>query len=96
MQKKTFTKKDLAERIHIKLGYSKEEAKDFVNIFFETIIENLLKEKKIKISKLGTFDLLRKKQRVGRNPKTKEKAIISERNVVSLKFSKVLKEKINK
>ena len=94
--KKTLTKRILASRINTKLGYSKEESKEFIDVFFDSIKNNLLKEKQIKISKLGTFNLIRKKQRIGRNPKTGEEAIISERNVVSFRFSRLIKEIINK
>ena len=94
--KKTLTKSILASRINTKLGYSKEESKEFIDVFFDSIKNNLLKEKQIKISKLGTFNLIRKKQRIGRNPKTGEEAIISERNVVSFRFSRLIKEIINK
>tara|TARA_B100000902_G_C27143003_1_gene829688 strand:+ start:680 stop:970 length:291 start_codon:yes stop_codon:yes gene_type:complete len=93
--KKTLTKKDLADRINTKLGYSKEEAKEFIRLFFNIIIDSVKKQKKVKLSKLGTFDLIKKNKRMGRNPKTKEPALISERKVISFKSSKVLKNKIN-
>ena len=94
--KKNFTRNNLAERINIKLGYSKEEAKEFIEIFLNTIKNNINTKNNIKISKLGTFKLLNKNQRIGRNPKTGEEAIISERKVVNCKFSKSLKNRINK
>jgi len=94
--KKTLTKKDLANTINNKLGYSKEEAKVFAQVFFKSIINNIVKEKKLKITNLGTFTAIKKKARMGRNPKTKEEALITERYVISLKFSKLLRDKINK
>ena len=94
--RKTLTKKSLAERINTKLGYSREESKEFIDIFFSSIISNIKKEKKIKIAKLGTFGLVKKNQRLGRNPKTGKEAIISERYVISFKFSKLIIDKINK
>ena len=94
--KKTLTKKDLANTINNKLGYSKEEAKSFIQVFFNSIITNIVKEKKLKITKLGTFSIIKKKARMGRNPKTKEEALITERYVISFKFSKLLRDKINK
>ena len=60
------------------------------------IIDNLKANKKVKISNFGTFSIRKKKSRLGRNPKTKEKKIISERNVVLFKASKDFKEYINK
>ena len=94
--KKTLTKKDLANTINNKLGYSREEAKGFTQFFFNSIIKNVVKEKKLKISKLGTFLAIKKKARMGRNPKTKKEALITERNVISFKFSKLLRDKMNK
>ena len=94
--KKTLTKKDLANTINNKLGYSKEEAKSFTQVFFNSIITNIVKEKKLKITNLGKFSLIKKKARMGRNPKTKEEALITERYVISFKFSKLLRDKINK
>ena len=93
---KNFTRNILAQRINIKLGYSKEESKEFIKVFFDTIKNNLKQEKIIKISKLGTFKLLNKRQRIGRNPKTGKEAVISARKVVVCKFSKFLKIEINK
>ena len=59
------------------------------------IIEDLEKEKKLKLSNFGTFSVREKKSRIGRNPKTKEEKSISKRNVVLFKPSKGFKELIN-
>jgi len=93
--KKTLTKKDLANVINKKLGYSKEEAKGFTQVFFNSIINNVVREKKLKITKLGTFLVIKKKARMGRNPKTQKEALITKRNVISFKFSKLLRDKMN-
>ena len=94
--RKNLTRNKLAERINIKLGYSKEEAKEFIEVFLNYIKVNLNSKKNIKISKLASFKVISKKERIGRNPKTGKEAIISERKVVSCKFSKNLKNKINR
>jgi integration host factor subunit alpha len=93
--RKNLTRNYLAERINTKLGYSKEEAKEFVDVFLKSIITNIDNKNNIKISKLATFKIINKKQRLGRNPKTGKEAVISERRVISCKFSKFLKNKIN-
>ena len=94
--KKNFTRNKLAERINVKLGYSKQESKEFISVFLNYIKKNINQKKNIKISKLASFKVIVKKERIGRNPKTGQEAIISERKVVSCKFSKNLKNKINK
>ena len=63
--------------------------------FFSLVIQNLKKEKKLKLSKFGTFSIRQKKSRIGRNTKTKEEKKISERKVVLFKPSKEFKEFIN-
>ena len=93
--KKNFTRNKLAERINIKLGYSKEEAKEFIDIVLNYIKNNINEEENFKISKFASFKVINKKERIGRNPKTGQDAIISERKVVSCKFSKNIKNKIN-
>ena len=89
------TKKDLVNLIYMQLGFSKQISENLIDDFFQTIIDNLLKEKTLKLSKFGTFTIRQKKSRVGRNPKTKEEKIISKRNVVLFKPSKEFKDFIN-
>jgi len=79
----------------MQIGFSKKISEQLMEDILEIIIDNLKKFKKIKISNFGTFSLRLKKSRVGRNPKTKEKKIISERNVVLFKPSKDFKNYIN-
>ena len=89
------TKKDLVNSLYMQLGFSKQISENLIEEFFQSIIVNLQKEKILKISKFGTFTIRKKVSRVGRNPKTKEKKIISERNVVLFKPSKEFKEFVN-
>ena len=89
------TKKDLVNLIYMQLGFSKQISENLLNDFLSTIIFNLKREKKLKLSKFGTFSIRQKKSRVGRNPKTNETKIISSRKVVLFKPSKEFKEFIN-
>ena len=89
------TKKDLVNIIYMQIGFSKQISENLIDEFFSSIALNLKNEKKLKISKFGTFTIRNKKERIGRNPKTKEKKIISKRNVVLFKASKDFKEFIN-
>ena len=79
----------------MQIGFSKKISEQLLEDILEIILGNLKKHKKIKISNFGTFSLRLKKSRLGRNPKTKEKKIISERNVVLFKPSKDFKNYIN-
>tara|TARA_B100000131_G_C17862335_1_gene510611 strand:+ start:37 stop:336 length:300 start_codon:yes stop_codon:yes gene_type:complete len=89
------TKKDLVNMVYMQIGFSKQISESLIDEFFSLIIKNLEKEKKIKISKFGTFSIRKKNSRIGRNPKTKEEKKISERNVVLFKPSKEFREFIN-
>jgi len=89
------TKKDLINSIYLQIGYSKKISENLLEDFFDIIFNSLMKHKKIKISKFGTFSIRQKKSRMGRNPKTRESKIISERKVVLFKPSNELKKKIN-
>ena len=89
------TKKDLVNLIYMQIGFSKQISENLIEEFFSLILVNLKKEKKLKIAKFGTFSIRSKKSRIGRNPKTKEQKIISERNVVLFKASKEFKRFIN-
>ena len=89
------TKKDLVNLIYMQIGFSKQISEILIDEFFNLIIINPQKEKKIKISNFGTFTVREKKKRIGRNPRTKEEKIISARNVVLFKPSKDFKNFIN-
>ena len=89
------TKKDLVNIIYMQVGFSKQISEHLIDEFFSLITLNLKKEKKLKLTKFGTFFIKSKKSRIGRNPKTKEDKIIPERNVVLFKPSKEFKEFIN-
>ncbi len=89
------TKKDLVNLVYMQIGFSKQISENIIDEFFSLIITNLKKEGKIKISKFGTFSIREKKQRIGRNPKTKEEKKISERKVVLFKPAKEFKEYLN-
>ena len=90
------TKKEIIKSIYMQIGFSKKISEVLLDDILLIIIENLKKNKKIKLSKFGTFTLKNKKSRIGRNPKTKEDKIIKSRNVVLFKPSNDFKKYINK
>ena len=96
MLKKNFTKKDLTNKLHQKIGFSKNFTSSIIDNFFESLISELTNSNKIKISSFGTFKVIYKKERLGRNPKTKVEAKICSRKVVNFKPSSSIKEKINR
>ena len=89
------TKKDLINSVYMQIGFSKNISENLIDDFLFTITENLKNEKKLKLSKFGTFSIRTKKSRIGRNPKTKEQKTISDRDVVLFKASKEFKDLVN-
>jgi integration host factor subunit alpha len=95
MKKINLTKKDLINSVYMQVGFSKNISENLIDDFFSTIVENLKNEKKLKLSKFGTFLIRSKKSRIGRNPKTNEQKTISDRDVVLFKASKEFKDLVN-
>ena len=89
------TKRELVNAVYLQLGFSKQIIESLIEEFFSIIILNLIKKKTVKISKFGTFSVRLKKSRIGRNPKTRERAEISKRNVILFKPSKEFKAFLN-
>ena len=96
MTRINLTKKDIINSIYMQIGFSKKISENLLEDIFQLILSSIISNKKVKIARFGTFTLKNKKQRIGRNPKTKETKIISERNVIQFKASKTFKNYINK
>ena len=95
MVKKNFNRKNLSNKIYQNLGFSKNFSSTIVDNFFEIIAAELIRSNKVKISSFGTFKVMNKKERIGRNPKTKNETIITSRKVVKFKPSFIIKKKLN-
>ena len=95
MKRINLTKKDIINSIYMQIGFSKNISENLLEDLLNTIVDNLKINKKLKISKFGTFSVRSKKKRIGRNPLTKENKVISDRNVVLFKPSKEFKDLVN-
>ena len=88
------TKAVMAERLYEDVGLNKREAKEFVDAFFDAVREALEQGRQVKLSGFGNFDLRRKNQRPGSNPKTGQEIPISARTVVTFRPGQKLKERV--
>ena len=95
MLKKNFTRQNLSNKVYQNLGFSKKLSSTLIDDFFESLASELIKSNKIKISSFGTFEVVNKKERIGRNPKTKVEAKIAARKVVKFRSSISIKNKLN-
>jgi integration host factor subunit alpha len=89
------TKADIVESLYEKVGFSKKEAADLVELVFDTIKSTLSQGQKIKISGFGNFVVREKRARIGRNPQTGESIEISARRVLTFRPSQVLRAEVN-
>ena len=91
---KTITKADIIEHLHDSLGLNKRECKRLVEDFFQEIRDSLINNEAVKLSGFGNFELIDKKSRPGRNPKTGENVTIKARSVVTFRAGNKLRHKI--
>ncbi|MBC7754306.1 MAG: integration host factor subunit alpha [Moraxellaceae bacterium] len=91
----TVTKADIVEKVYDKIGFSKKEASELVEMVFNSLKETLQKGEKVKVSGFGNFLVRGKKERVGRNPQTGDQIKISARRVLTFRPSQVLKAMLN-
>lgn len=95
MENNTVTRVDISEAIYHEVGLSRKDTMDLLEMIIDEISSALIKDGEVKISSFGTFTVRAKKQRIGRNPKTKKEVPISPRKVLSFKASQLLKKRLN-
>ena len=91
MPKKNIKKKDIIKALGNKTGFSSNLSKQIINDLVEILIKNI-KNNNFNLKNIGSFKILNKKERIGRNPKTKEQFLISSRRSISFKPSKKISE----
>lgn len=92
---KTVTRADLCEAVYQKVGLSRTESAQLVEVVLDEISACVVRGEPVKLSSFGSFIVRQKSERVGRNPKTGEEVPISPRRVMVFKPSNVLKDRIN-
>lgn len=91
----SLTKAKIGEQVHKKVGLTKKETADLIELFFEAVKEMLEDGYHLKLSGFGKFVLRDKRARVGRNPRTLEEITITPRRVVTFRASHKLKAVVN-
>lgn len=92
---KTLTRSDLSDAITSEFRVTKFNASEIVEDVLDEIASSLIAGEEVKLSGFGTFYVREKKQRIGRNPKTLEKAVISERKSLTFRPSSMFKAMVN-
>ena len=94
MSQNNLTKEDICIFLSRKKGYSVLYSKKIINNLIEILIDEI-KENSFNLKNIGTFKILNKKERLGRNPRTKEIYKIKARKTLAFKPSTNLSRKIN-
>ena len=91
---KTVTRADLAEAVYRRVGLSRTESADLVEMVLNEICDAVVRGDTVKLSSFATFQVRSKNERIGRNPKTGEEVPITPRRVVTFRASNVLKQRV--
>lgn len=92
---KTITRASIADVIHFRIGLSRQDSSKMADLFFEEISAALADGQDVKLSGFGSFKVKEKNARVGRNPRTKEEAVIAPRKVITFSASPNIKQAVN-
>ncbi len=95
MSVKTLTRADLVEKVYEEVGLSRNETSSLVEQVLDQMIDALSRGENVKLSSFGSFNLRKKSERIGRNPKTGEEVMIAPRTVITFKASDTLKKRVN-
>lgn len=90
------TKADLVDLIFGKVGLSKIESQNLIELIFDTVKQTLVEGESVKVSGFGTFNVKKKNARRGRNPKTGEELQITPRRVITFRASNHFKDLVEK
>jgi integration host factor subunit alpha len=91
----TITRADLADKLRAEFGLTAADSYKLIDLVFEEVSESLVRGEEVKFAGLGTFKILNKAARMGRNPKTGQPAEISARRVVSFRPSTEFRKKVS-
>ena len=91
----TITRKELAEAVYAAASLPRKEAAEFVEQVIDEICDAIIRDGEVKLTNFGTFKILSKTERMGRNPKTHTEHVIAARKAISFKPAAGLKRKIN-
>ena len=95
MSEKTLTRLEISNVLRTKHGLRREESLDMISGVFDEITEALKRDEEVKIPLFGVFFSRNKKERIGRNPRTLEEAVITPRRVTGFRPSRLMKSLVN-
>ncbi len=96
MPVKTLTRAEISDAIAESIGFPRHRAMEILEQILEQMIVGLVKEGELKLSSFGSFNVRKKSNRIGRNPKTGKEVMITPRKTISFRASHILKDGVAK
>lgn len=90
----TVTKKEIVERVADQTGSTKLAVKQIVQLFFDQIINDLTSGNRLEFRDFGVFEVVMRKPRTGRNPRTGETVGVPAKRAVTFKMGKIMRERV--
>ncbi|MBI4617802.1 MAG: integration host factor subunit beta [Planctomycetes bacterium] len=90
----TITKKQIVERIAARTKLTKVMTKETVQLFLDSVTEELARGNRIELRDFGVFEVKDRARRIGRNPRTGEPVPVPERRVVTFKVGRMMRKKV--
>ena len=90
----TTTKREIAERVAQQSGLAQVEVKQVIQMLFDEIVKEVCSGNRLEFRDFGVFEVVVRKPRTGRNPRTGQKVAVPPKTVVTFKMGKVMKEKV--
>lgn len=91
----TITKRDIAERVARETDQPQSHVKEAIQVLFDEIIDELIKGNRLEFRNFGVFEVVERKPRTGRNPRTGERVAVPAKKVVNFRMGKQMKERIS-
>jgi nucleoid DNA-binding protein len=90
----TTTKREIAERVAQGTGLPQVDVKRVIQMLFSEVIKEVASGNRLEFRDFGVFDVVVRKPRTGRNPRTGQKVAVPPKTVVTFKMGKVMKDKV--
>ena len=91
----TITKRDIVEHVASKTGRAQSHVKHILQTFFEEMVGELVRTNRLEFRNFGVFEVVNRKPRTGRNPRTGERVAVPAKRVVAFRMGKLMKERIS-
>lgn len=90
----TTTKREIAERVAQQTGLPQVQVKQVIQMFFDEMVNEVASGNRLEFRDFGVFEVVTRKPRTGRNPRTGQKVAVPPKRVVTFKMGKIMKDRV--